>query len=173
MLLTKQTHRLRKELKIPTARGGGREGGILRLSFSPLVVSDSLLSLGLQHARLPCPSPPSGACSSSSPLSQWCHPPISSSAALFSSCPQSFPASESFPVSLLFTSDGQGTGASASASVLPMTIQSWFPLGLTDLTLLSKRHSRVFSNTTVQMQQFFGSQFPYDPNLTSGHHCCI
>ena len=92
-------------------------------------------------------------------MSQWCCLTFSSSVIPFSSCPQSFPASGSFPVSWLFASDGQSIGASASASVLPMNIQYWFPLGLTDVTfLLSKRLSRVFSSTTVQKHQFFGAQ---------------
>ena len=117
-------------------------------------MSDSLPPHGLQHTRLPCPPPYPGVCSDSCPLSQWCHPAILSSLVSFS-CPQSFPASESCPVSQLFTSGGQSTGASASPSVLPMNIQGWFPLGLTDLTSLqSKELSRVFSNTTVQKHQW-------------------
>ena len=113
---------------------------------------------GLQHTRLPCPSPTPGACSYSCPLSPWCHPTITSSVILFS-CPHSFPASGSFPMSRFFTSGGQSIGASASASVLPMDIQHWFPLGLTGLTSLqSKRCSRVFSNTTVQKHEFFSDQ---------------
>ena len=94
-------------------------------------MSDSLQPHGLQHARLPCPSPTPGACSNSCP-SQWCHPTISSSVIPFSSCPQFFPASGSFPVSQFFPSGGQNIGISASASVLPMNIQDWFPLGWTD-----------------------------------------
>ena len=93
------------------------------LQFSRSVVSDSLRPHGLQHARLPCLSPTPGACSNSCPLSQWCHPTISSSVVPFSSCPQSFPASGSFLMSQLFASGGQSIGASASASVLPMNIQ--------------------------------------------------
>ena len=105
---------------------------------------------GLQHSRLPCPSLSPRVCSNSCPLSQWCSPTISSSVALFS-CPQSFPASWSFPVSRLFTSSGQGIGASASTPVLPMNIQGWYPLGLTGLiSLKSKDLSRVFSNTMVK-----------------------
>ena len=127
------------------------------LLFSCSVVFDSLWPHGLQQARLPCPSPSPRACSNSCPLSRWCHPNISSSVVLFF-CLQSFPASGSFPTSRLFTSGGQSTGASASASVLPMNIQNWFPLRLTGLiSLLSKRLSRVFSNTTVQKHQFFGA----------------
>ena len=103
----------------------------------------------LQHARLPCPSPTSGACSNSCPLSRWCHPTIISSVVPFSSCLQSFPASGSSPVSQFFTSGGQSIGASASAPVLPVHIQDWFPLGMTGLSSLqSKGLSRVF-NTTV------------------------
>ena len=97
--------------------------------FSRSVVSDSWRSHGLQHARLPCPSPTPGVYSNSCPLSQWCHPAISSSVIPFSSCPQSLPVSESFPMSQLFAWGGQSTGVSASASVLPVNIQDWFPLG--------------------------------------------
>jgi len=119
-------------------------------------MSDSLRPHGLQHARLPCPSSTPRACSNSCPLSWWCHPTISSSVIPFSSWPQSFPASGSFPVSQFFTSGGQSIGVSASASILPMNIQDWFPLGLIGLIFLqSKGLSRVFSNTTVQKHQFF------------------
>ena len=119
----------------------------------------TLWSHGLQYARLPCPSPSPGACSNSSPLSQWCHPTISSSVIPFSSCFQSFPASGSFPMSWLFASDGQSIGVSDSALVHPTTIQDWFPLGLTGLiSLLFTELLRVFSNTTVQKHQFFGPQ---------------
>ena len=119
------------------------------LLCSHSVMSGSLWPHGRQHARPPCPSPSPRAYSNSCPLSQWCHPTISSSVIPFS-CLQSFPASGSFPVSRLFTLGGQSTEASASASVLPMNIQDWFPLGLTGLiSLQSKRLSRVFSNTTV------------------------
>ena len=121
--------------------------------------SDILWPLGLHHASLPCPSLSPKVCSNSCPLSQWCHPTISSSVASFSPCPQFFPASGSFPMSWLFASGGQSIGVSASASVLPMNIQGWFPLGLTNLiSLQSKGFSRVFSNTTVQKHQFFGAQ---------------
>ena len=127
--------------------------------FSHSVMSDSLRPHGLQHIRPPCPSPTPGAYSNSCPSSQWCHPNISSSVIPFSSCLQSFPASGSFPMSQLFASSGQNIGASASTSVLPVNIQDWFPLGLTGLTFyLSKWISRVFSNTTVQKHQFFGTQ---------------
>ena len=120
---------------------------------------------GLQHARLPCTSLYAGACSNSCPLSQWRHPTISSSVVPFSSCPQSFPASESFPMSQLFTSDDQSIGVSASASVLPMNIWDWFPLGWTDwISLQSKGLSRVFSNTTVQKHEFFSAQLSSQSN---------
>ena len=123
------------------------------------VMSNSLWSRGLQHARLPCPSPFPGACSDSHPLSQWCHPTTSSSVVPFSSCLQSFPASGSFLMSQVITSGGQSIRASALASVLPINIQDWFPLGLTDLiSLQSKGLSRVFFNTTVQKHQFFSAQ---------------
>jgi len=119
----------------------------------------TLCNPGLQHTRLLCPSLSPRACSNSLPLNWWCHPTISSSVALFSSCPQSSLASGSFPMNRLFTSGGQSIGASASASVLPINIQCWFPLGLTGLiSLLSKGLSRVISRATVQNQQFFGAQ---------------
>ena len=122
---------------------------------------------GLQHSRLPCPSLSPGVCSSSCPLHRWCHTTISSSATPFSFCLLSFPASGSSPVSQLFTSGGQRIGASASASVLPVNIQSWFPLGLIGLiSLLSKGHSRIFSRTTVQKHQFFSAQ----PSSWSNSH---
>ena len=131
---------------------------VLLLFFSYSVVSDSLRYHGLQHARLPCPSPIPGAFSNSCPLSQWCHPTISSFVSPFSSCPQSFPASGSFPMSQIFASGGQSIGASALASVLPMNIQDWFPLGWTSwISLQSRGLSRVFSNTTVQKHQFFNA----------------
>ena len=114
-------------------------------------MSNSLQSHGLQHARLPCPSPTPGASSNSCPLSRWCHPTISSSVIPFSSCLQSFPASGSFPRSQFFASGGQSIGVSASTSVLPMNIQDWFPFGWTGwISLQSKGLSRAFSNTRVQ-----------------------
>ena len=129
------------------------------VQFSHLVVSSSLRPYGLQHARLPCPSPIPGVYSNSCPLSWWCHPTISSSVIPFSSCLQSFPASGSFQMSQLFTSGRQSIGVAALTSVLPMNIQDWFPLGLTGwISLQSKGLSRVFSNTTVQKHQFFGAQ---------------
>ena len=129
---------------------------IFSVQFSCSVVSDSLRPHGLQHARPPCPSPAPGAYSNSRPLDQWCHPAMWSSVVPFSSRLQSFTASGSFPMSQFFASGGQSTGVSAaSASVLPMNIQYWFPLGWTGwIYLLSKGLSRVFSNTTVQMQLF-------------------
>ena len=132
---------------------------ISSVQFSCSVVSFPLWPHGLQHARLPCPSPAPGLYSNSCPLSQWCHPAISSSGIPFSTCLQSFPASGSFPVSQLFALSGQNIGFSASASVLPMNIQDWFPLGWTGcISLQSKGLSRVFSNTTGQKHQFFGAQ---------------
>ena len=126
---------------------------------------------GLQHTRLSCPSSSLGIHSNSSPLNWWCHSSISSSVTPFSSCPQSFPASGSFPVSWLFTSGGQCIGA--STSVLPMNIEGWLPLGLTGLiTLLSKGLSRVFHSTTVWKHQFFSTQpscLLYGPTLTFVH----
>ena len=113
--------------------------------FSHSVMSDSFRPHGLQHIRPHCPSPTLGACSNSCPLSQWCHPTISSSVVPFSSCLQSFPASGFSPVSQFFKSGGQSVGVSSSASVLPMNIQDCFPLGLTGLILQSKGLSRVFS----------------------------
>ena len=121
---------------------------------------------GLQHTRPPCPLPSPEISPSSCPLSRWCCLTISYSAVIFSFCLQSFPASGSFPMSWLFTSGGQSLRAWASASVLPMNIQGWFPLGGTGLILLSKGLSRVFSNTTVQKHQFFGAQ----PSLWSNSH---
>ena len=127
--------------------------------FSRSVMSDSLGLHGLQHVKLPHPSPIPGAYANSCPLSQWCHPTISSSVVPFSSHLQSFPASGSFPVSWLFASGGQSIGASASASVLPMNVQGWFPLGLVGLfSLLSKGFSWLISNTTIQKHQFSGTQ---------------
>ena len=129
------------------------------VQFSCSVMSNCLQPHGLQHARLPCPSPATRAYSNSCPLSQWCHPTISSSVIPFSSCLQSFPALGSFPMSSLFASDGQSIGVSASASVLPMNTQDRSPLGWTGwISLQSKGLSRVFSNTKVQQHQFFGAQ---------------
>ena len=124
--------------------------------FSHSVMSNSLWPHGLQHNRSPCPSPNPSVYLDLCPLSRWCHPTISSSVVLFSSCLQSFPASGSFQMSQHFASGDQSIGVSASTSVLPMNIEDWFPLEWTDwISLLSKGLSRVFSNTTVQKQQFF------------------
>ena len=129
------------------------------LLFSCYVMSEYLPHHGLQHARLPCPSLFPRACLDSCLLSWWCHPTILLSVTPFSSCPQSFPGSGKVILSQIFASSGQSIGVSALASVLPMNIQSWFPLGLTSLvSLLSKELSRVFSNTTVWKHQFFGAQ---------------
>ena len=114
----------------------------------------------MQHARPLCPSPTPGTYSNSCPLSQWCHLTISSPVVPFSSCPQSFPASESFPMAQFFTLGGQSFEVSASTSVLPMNTQDWSPLGWTDwISLQSKALSGVFSNAIVQKHQFFGAQF--------------
>ena len=129
------------------------------VQFSCSVVSNSLWPHESQHARPPCPSPTPGVHSNSCPSSRWCHPTISSSVIPFSSCPQSLLASESFPMSQLFTSCGQSIGVPALASVFPMNTQDWSPLGWTGwISLESMGLSRVFSNTTVQKYQFFGAQ---------------
>ena len=129
------------------------------VQFSHSVVFGSLWPHGLQHARPTCSSPTPGVYSNSCPLSQWCHPTISSSVIPFSSCLQSFPASGSFQMSQFFASGDQSIGVSASTSVLPINTQGWSPLGWTGWTSLqSKELSRVFSNTTVQKHQFFGTQ---------------
>ena len=128
------------------------------VQFSRSVVSDSLRPHESQHARPPCPSPTPGVHSNSRPSSRWCHPAVSSSVVPFSSCPQSLPASESFPVSQLFAWGGQSTGVSSLASVLPQNTQGWSPLEWTGwISLQSKGLSRVFSNTTVQKHQFFSA----------------
>ena len=122
-------------------------------------MSNSLQLHELQHARPPCPSPTSGVHWDSCPLSQWCNPAISSSIVSFSSCPQSLPASESFPMSQLFSWGGQSTGVSGLASFLPKNTQGWSPSEWTGwISLQSKGLSRVFSNTTVQKHQFFSAQ---------------
>ena len=132
---------------------------IYSVQFSFSVVSNSLWPHGLQHTRPPSPSPTPGVHPNSCALSRWCHPTISSYVVPFSSCPQSFPASESFQTSQLFASGGQSIGVSASTSVLPTNTQDWSPLGWTGwISLQSKGLSRVFSNTTVQKHQFLGAQ---------------
>ena len=137
------------------------------VQFSRSIVSDSFRPHEPQHARPPCPSPAPRVHTNSCPLSRWCHPTISSSVILFSSCLQSFSALGSFPMSWLFASGGQTTGASASTSVLPMNIQEWSPLGWTGwISLQSKGLSRVFFNTTIQKHQFFSAQ----PSLWFNSH---
>ena len=137
------------------------------VQFSRSVVSNSSRPHESQHARPPCPSPTPGVHSDSRPSSQWCHPAMTSSVVPFSSCPQSLPASESFPMSQLFAWGGLSIGVSASASVLPMNNQDWSPLGLTSLiSLLSKGLSRVFYSTTTQKHQFFDAK----PSLWSNSH---
>ena len=150
------------------------------VQFSHSVMSDSLQPHGLQHARLPCPSPTPRVCSNSCPSSQWRHLTISSSDIPFSSYLQSFPASGSFPISQFFTTGGQSIVASASVSIFPMNIWGWFPLALTDLiSVLSEELSRVsrnsaklFSNNTVQKHQFFSAQtslcYNSHPYMTTG-----
>ena len=137
--------------------------------FSRSVVSESLRPHRLQHAMLPCPSLSPDVYIDSCLLSWWCHTAISSSAVPFFSSLQSFPASGSFPMSQLFASGGQSVGVSVSASVLPMNIQGWFPLGFTGfISLQSKGLSRVFSRTIIQKHQFFSTQ----PSLWSNSHIC-
>ena len=137
---------------------------MLSVQFSSSVVPDSLQPHELQHVRPPCPSPTPGVHPNPCPLSQWCHPTISSSVVPFS-CPQSFPASGSFPMSQLFASGGQRIGVSASTSVLLMNTQDWSLLGWTGwISLLSKGLSRVFSNTTVQKHQFFSAHLSSQSN---------
>ena len=132
------------------------------IQFIRSIMSNSLWPHGLQHARLTCPSPTPRAYSNARPLSRWCHPTSSSSVVPFSSCLQSFPASGSFPMNQFFASGGHSIGVSASASVLQVNIQDWFPLGWTGwISLQSKGLSRVFSNTTVQKHQFFGAQLSF------------
>ena len=135
------------------------------VQFSHSVVSDSLQLHELEHARPPCPSPTLGVHSNSYPLNQWCRIDILSSAIPFFSCPQSLPASETFPMSQLFTWGSQSTGVSALASFLPKKSQDWAPLGWTGwISLQSKGLSKVFSNTTVQKHQFFGAQLSSQSN---------
>ena len=164
--------------------GGSSHVSLIEKSISNLdqfssvqsVVSNSLWPHELQHARCSCPSPTPRVYSNSSPSSWWCHPTISSQPSHLvplSSCLQSFPASGSFLMSHFFAWGGQSIGVSASASVLPVNIQDWFPLGRTSwISLQSKRLSRVFSNTTVQKRQFFSAQlslkFNSHPYMTTG-----
>ena len=135
------------------------------VQFSCSVMSNSLWPHESQHARPPCPSLTSGVHSNSCPSSRWCHPAISFSVVPFFSCPQSLPASESFPMSQLFAWGGQRTGVSALASVLKMNTQDWSPLEWTGwISLQSKGLARVFSNTTVQKHQVFGAQLSSQSN---------
>ena len=132
---------------------------VISVQFSHSVISDSLQPHEPQHTRPPCPSPTPRVYPNPCPSSRWCHPTISSSVIPFSSCPQSFPASESFQMNQLFASGGQSIGISASTSVLLMNTQDWSPLGWTGwISLQSKGLSRVFSKTTIQKHQFFGTQ---------------
>ena len=145
---------------------------VVCMLFSCPIVSDSLQPHGLQHARPPCPSPSSGVCPSSCSLHQWCHPVISFSDALFSFCPRSFPASGTFPMRCLFTSDDQNTEASASASVLPVIIQGWSPLRLTGLiSLLSKGLSESSPTPQFESTSSLVLNFPYSQgyDLPTGH----
>ena len=138
--------------------------------FSSSVMSDSLWPHETQHTRHPCPSTTPGVYSNSCPSSQWCHPAIPSSVVTFSSCPQTHPASGSFPVSQLFTWGDQSIGVSASASVHPMNTQNWSPLGWTGwISLQSKALSTVFPSTTFQKHQFSALSFLHSPTLTSIH----
>ena len=137
------------------------------IQFSRSVVSDSVRHQELQHTRPPCPSPTPRVDSNSHPSSRWCHPAISSSVVPFSSCPESLPASTSFPISQLFTWGGQSIEVSALAPVLPKNTHDWSPLEWTGwISLQSKGLSRVFSNTTLQKHQFFGTQ----PSSQSNSH---
>ena len=136
---------------------------VILVQFGHSVMSDSLQPHEPQHTRPPDPLPTPGVHPNSCPLSQWCHPTISSSVIPFS-CPQSFPASRSFQISQLFTSGGQSIGVSASTSVLPMNTQDWSLEWAGWISLQSKGHSRVFSNTTVQKHQFFGAQLSLQSN---------
>ena len=140
------------------------------LLFTCSFVSDSWQHRGWQHAGLLCPSLSPRVCSNSCPLSQRCHPAISFSVATFSSCPQFFPASQSFPMNWFFTSGGQSIGALGSASILPVNTQGWFPLGLTGwISLLSKGLLRVFSSTMVQSIKSWALSLLYGPTVTSVH----
>ena len=145
--------------KSPNCQDKQHSESFSSVQFSRSIVSDSLQPHGLQHTRRPCPSPIPRAYSNLGPSSRWCHPTISSSVVPFSSCLQSFPASGSFQMSQFFPSGGQSTRASASASVFPMNVQDWFPLGWTGwISVQSKGLLRVFSNTTAQKHQFFSAQ---------------
>ena len=155
-----------QSLIVPTGSHNWNRCKCAVVLFSCWVVSNFLWPHAMQHITLPCSPSSPGVCSNSCSLTQWCHPTILSSVARFSSCPQSLPESGSFPVTGLFASSGESIEASASASVLPMNIQDWFPLELAGLiSLQSKGLSRILSNTTVQKHQFFGAL--YGSTLTS------
>ena len=157
-------------LNLEVLRGGNFGVGLSSVQFSCSVVSDSLWPYESQHARPPCPSPTPGVYSNPCPSSRWCHPTISSSVIPFSSCPQSFPASGSFPMSQLVTWGSQSTGVTDSASVLPMNTQDWSPLGWNGwISLQSKGLSRVFSKAIVQNINFLALSFLHIPTLTSIH----
>ena len=157
MKVKEESEKIGLKLNIHSKTNIMASGPISSVQFSHSVMSNSLRPLGLQHTRPPWPSPTLEVYSNSCPLNWWCHPTISSSVIPFSSCLKFFPASRSFPVSQFFVSGAQTIGA--SATVFPMSIQDWFPLGWTGwISLQSKGFSRVFSNTTVQKHQFFGTQ---------------
>ena len=166
-----QSRTWQKQLSSSSSIANDEKVAFSWVHFSHSVVSNSSLPHGLQNTRLPCPSPTPAVCSNSHSSSLWCHPTISSSVDTFSSCFQSFPASGSFPMSQFFSSGGQSFGVSASASVLPMSIQDWFPLGWTGwISLQSKGLSRDFSSTTVWKHQFLQcSAFFMIPILTFIH----
>ena len=145
--------------------------GVCSVQFSHSVMSDSLQPHGLQHTRLPCPSPAPGSCSNACPSSRWCHTTFSSSIVLFSSCLQPFPVIGSFIMNKFFTSVGQSIGGSASALVLPMNIQDLFPLAWTGwISLQSKRLSRVLSNTTVSWKPSILHHSPFFMVQLSSRH---
>ena len=165
VLLSKRSH---TSEKLTDHNGRVAPHSLNSIQLSHSVVSDFLWPHGPQHARPPCPPPTPRDYSNSCPLSQWCHPAISSSVIPFSSHLQSLPTSGSFQISQLFASGGQSIGVSASTSVLPMNVQDWSPLGWTGwISLQSKGLSGVFSNTTVQKHQFFGTQLSELSPLTA------
>ena len=160
LYLTLQPHEL-QHIRLPCPSLSPQFRSVQSLSRVRLFATHEL-----QHARPPCPSPTPGVHSNSRPSSWWCHPAISSSVIPFSSCLQSIPASGSFPMSQLFAWGGQSTGVSALASFLPKNTQNWYPLEWTGwISLQSKGLSRVFSNTTVQKHQFFGTQLSSQSNF--------
>ena len=167
-----QLFSFRREQKITGKKKKGSAALRSVTQFSHSILSDFLWPHGLQHARIPCPSPTPAVYSNSCPLSWWCDPAISSSIVPFSSHPQSFPASGSFPMSQFFESSGQSIWVSTSASIFPMNIQDWSPLGWTGwISLQFKGLSGVFSNTTVQKHQFFCTLFIVQlshPYITTG-----